>query len=93
MLAAVNPAPKKRKKEVKTQRSKDIQHFKTKAFDACQLLVSAGAMSDPGDHEGLAAYIARAQELEESIDGAVSGEKRYVLAFPYTGTDVSHAGK
>ena len=92
MLAAVTPAPKKRKKEVKTQRSKDIQHFKTKAFDACQLMVNARAMSDPGDHEGLKAYIARAQELEESTHGAVADEKRYAPAFPCSGTDISHAG-
>ena len=63
MLAAVTPAPKQRKKEVKSQRSKDIAHFKTKAFDACGILIEAKWMTDPGDHEGLRAHLECAQEL------------------------------
>ena len=40
MLAAVTPAPNQRKKEVKSTRSKEIARWKTKAYDACQILVN-----------------------------------------------------
>ena len=39
MLAAVTPAPNQRKKEVKSTRSKEIGHWKTKAYDACQIRI------------------------------------------------------
>ena len=79
MLAAVTPAPKQRKKEVKSQRSKDIAHFKTKAFDACGILIEAKWMTDPGDHEGLRAHLECAQELEKSCADEVASQLRYQI--------------
>ena len=65
------PAAKQRKKEIKTARSKDIGHWKTKAYDACGILKDEGWMANPGDHAGLKARLARAKQLEEDFDKEV----------------------
>ena len=80
MLAAVTPAPNQRKKEVKSTRSKEIGHWKTKAYDACQILVQAGWMSDPGDHEGLRAHLECAKELEKNCADEVAARLQYAIA-------------
>ena len=80
MLAAVTPAPNQRKKEVKSTRSKEIGHWKTKAYDACQILVQAGWMSDPGDHEGLRAHLECAKELEQNCADEVAARLQYAIA-------------
>ena len=61
MLAAVTPAPPQRKKEVITERKKMVTKWKTKALDACLILVAEGWMADPGDHAGLKAHLADAK--------------------------------
>ena len=65
------PAAKQRKREIKTARSKDIGHWKTKAYDACGILKDEGWMANPGDHAGLKARLARAKQLEENFDEKV----------------------
>ena len=80
MLAAVTPAPNQRKKEVKSTRSKEIGHWKTKAYDACQILVQAGWMSDPGDHEGLKAHLECAKQLENNCADEVAARLQYAIA-------------
>ena len=65
------PAAKQRKKEIKTARSKDIGHWKTKAYDACGILKDEGWMANPGDHAGLKARLARAKKLEDDFQGEV----------------------
>ena len=84
MLAAVTPAPTEKKKEVISNRKKMVTKWKTKALDACLILVAEGWMADPGDHAGLKSHLVRAKELEKSIDGAVAGRERFVdLTFVY----------
>ena len=80
MLAAVTPAPDQTKKEAKSTRSKEISHWKTKAYDACQILVQAGWMSDPGDHEGLRAHLECAKELEKNCADEVAARLQYAIA-------------
>ena len=69
--SAEEPTSKKRRKEVKTARSKDIGHWKTKAYDMCAILKDEGWVEDPGDHAGLKARLARAKQLDKDFDGVV----------------------